>query len=826
MSLNDDLTRTHLGSGGPRAGEDTDSLPSSIGEYRILGKLGEGGFGVVYEAEQISPKRVVALKVIRGEGAVSDTHLAMFRREVEVLARLEHPMIARIYASGRTPEGRHFFAMEFVRGATLSDFLARHPGPLDAAELRFRLTLLADIAEAVHYAHQRGVIHRDLKPSNLIVTEEDSASGRTDSLAARARVKILDFGLARITDADVAATRVTEIGTIRGTLPYMSPEQTRGRPDAIDVRTDVYALGVILYEMLTGKLPLDLTTMSLVEAVRQIEQGRPRPLRELWRGARRVDVDLETIVDKALEKDANDRYGSAAALAEDVRRHLGSQPILARPPSMLYQLRKLVRRNPLPAAFAGAVLLLLVAFAGTMAWQARRIADERDRAQAEADTSAAIREFLQQTLLTADPYAGGSREVTILDALGRSEKRIETAFSDKPLVEAEVRQTIGAIYMNLGQYDKGEPLLKRAVDLRIEHQGPNHQDTATAWGQLSRFYHIMRRTDEAIAAAEKGIAAQRAADPGSFLLGERLDDLGYAYFVAGKFEEAEKPAREAVEIGRAAVAQGQQSRVLGESLSLLADVLSNQAKVDEAVPVATEALDVAIKSLGAENPATDHARNSLAMIVMQKGDFDQAEKLLVEVLDNTKRNLGPKHPQVAVTLENLGNVYYRSDRLDRTIELLDEAATLRREVLGPNDPAVGRTYANKGMVLWRAKRLEESEASLREGLALMSSGENADHPDVAYIYNALASVRMELGDSAGAESALRESLRIWRVARGDEDQLTAAAEIDLGLQLLSRKKDVQEARTLLESGVGVLGPAAGEEDERVKAARTALATAN
>ena len=817
----DDLTRTQLGTGPLPAAEQ--SLPSRIGEYRILGRLGEGGFGVVYEAEQVSPKRVVALKVMRGDGAVSDTHLAMFRREVEVLARLEHPMIARIYASGRTPEGRHFFAMELVRGVTLSEFLARHAGPLDATELRFRLTLLAEIAEAVHYAHQRGVIHRDLKPSNLIVTAEDSASGRADSLAARPRVKILDFGLARITDADVAATRVTEIGTIRGTLPYMSPEQTRGRPDAIDVRTDVYALGVILYEMLTGKLPLDLVTLSLVEAVRQIEQGRPRPLRELWRGARRVDADLETIVDKALEKDANDRYGSAAALAEDIRRHLGSQPILARPPSTLYQLRKLVRRNPLPAVFAASVLLLLVAFAGTMAWQARRIAAERDRAQAEADTSAAIREFLQQTLLTADPYAGGARDVTILDALGRSEERIEKAFAGQPLVEAEVRQTIGAIYLNLGQYDRAEPLLRRAVDLRIEHEGPNHQDTATAWGQLSRFYHMVRRYDEAVTAAESGIAAQRVADPESFLMGERLDDLGYAYFFAGKFDEAEKPAREAVEIGRAAVARGEPSRVLGESLGVLSDVLSNQGKLDEAVPVATEALEVARKSLGDENPSTDHARNSLAMIVMQQGDFDQAEKLLLEVLENTKRQLGEKHPQVAVTLENLGNVYYRSNRLDKTIELLDQAARLRREVLGPSDPAVGRTYANKGVVLWRAQRLEESEASLREGLALMSAGAGADHPDVSHVYGYLASVRTELGDLAGAESALRESLRIRRVALGDDHQLTAAAEIDLGLQLLARKKDVQEARTLLEAGVGVLAPAAGEEDARVKAARGALA---
>ena len=292
-------------SGGP-------TPPESIGKYRIVGMLGQGGMGVVWEAEQDQPRRRVALKVMRRDHVVDQLHIRMFHREAETLARLKHPNIAAIYESGHTDDGHDYFAMELVRGATLDEWLATRPRTIDQAELELRLRLFSTICEAVHYAHQRGVIHRDLKPTNIIVTDADASTTGTTTSGTGPTLKILDFGLARITDSDIAATLVSEIGVIKGTLPYMSPEQARGDVAAIDVRADCYALGVILYELITGRRPYDVSRAALAEAIRVICEEPPRPLKDSWSGTRRPDRDLETIIGKGLEKEADRRYGTAA----------------------------------------------------------------------------------------------------------------------------------------------------------------------------------------------------------------------------------------------------------------------------------------------------------------------------------------------------------------------------------------------------------------------------------------------------------------------------------------------------------------------------------
>jgi serine/threonine protein kinase len=624
-----------------------------IGDFRLVRKLGEGGMGLVYEAEQQHPRRPVALKVIRGGAHVSAETLKLFQREAQTLAHLRHPGIAALYETGATDDGLHFFAMELVRGSTLTAWLGQRPaGPLTPHEVRLRLSVFKKICDAVAYAHQKGVIHRDLKPANVLIPKVTAGSSMQDEVPG---IKVLDFGLARITDSDVQATTyVTEMGKIQGTLPYMSPEQVRGNPDEIDLRTDVYSLGVMLYEIVTGTLPYDIAKAQIPEAVRIICEQAPKSISASFTGTRHLDADVITIAGKCLEKEPSRRYQSAAALGEDVQRYLSDQPILARPPSAAYQLKKLVVRHKAPFAAAAGALVLLVAFSITTAIQAVRIARERDRANQEAEIARRVSGFMESLFDVANPFAARDRELSAREVLDAGAERIETELKDQPAVQMRLLGTIGRVYdWGLGRQDRAEPLLKRSLQLGESLYGPESLEVADALNAVGGFgrgrdYHL------------------RAHAIRSRLLAPDDPRMIRSFYHLGD----ESSLRQALTLAESSGSSDEQLYlwIMNDLALILADV---HRDYPAAVALLRKAYAIRERIYGKDHPDRMIGMMNLGEYLMETGEMDEARRWLEPALASMERSLGPDHYVTAVTALYLGELERREGHFDRARSLLE-----------------------------------------------------------------------------------------------------------------------------------------------------------
>ncbi len=847
-----------VGAEGPIPSAPTGDLPKTIGRYRILGKLGEGGMGIVYEAEQQDPRRKVALKVVRGGRFVDESTIRMFRREAETLARLQHPNIGGIYESGRTEDGQHFFAMELVIGENLDKYLAKRPKVMTPEEIRFRLALFRRIADAVHYAHQRGVIHRDLKPSNIIISRESGSdpSVRTSpSIASVSGIrvpdlKILDFGLARITEGDVHATQVTEVGVIKGTLPYMSPEQARGNAEAIDVRTDVYALGVILYEMLSSSKPYDVSRASLMEAVRVICEEQPRSLRNSISGTRRIDPDIETVVGKALEKDAERRYGSAWAMAEDIERYLASQPILARPPSTMYQLQKFASRNRALVAGLAAVFVVLTAgivvsslqavragkaealaksrmeraeSAEALASEQRRDAEaarviaEQQRSEAEtqkavaeversvassqrlaaeasgkraymeAAKAGAINRFLQDMLATADPWAGGGGKVTLDAALERAQTRIGTWAGTDPEVDYALRGTVSTGLAGVGKYTEAESLLQGGIQRLAAEKSPKPALVAGLHRELGGILVQTSRYELAETEFRKALDQQaKAGNTSGDAAALIMSQLAASLAYQGRYAQADTVVRRAMEL----VKRTGQGTGLANA-SILRTRAYIEANWKENYTGADSLLRQSVGQLaareGSRTVETSEALEEQANNRVRMGDLNGADSLFRQAVSIRRKALGENHPLVARALENQGTLLLRSGRTDQTIEVLRQVLTIRQKGLGLEALPVGRTWVSLAPVYAQANRFKDSELAFDSGLGILRKKLGDRHPDVASALKDYADLRMKQKRLPDAVKLGRESLAIREERLGASSAGTVASQLALADMLRAWK---------------------------------------
>jgi serine/threonine protein kinase len=641
-----------------------------IGAYRLLQLIGTGGMGEVWLAEQREPvRRRVAIKLIKA-GMDTREVVVRFESERQALALMDHPAIAKVFDAGSTAEGRPYFAMEYVTGIPITDYCDKHK-----LTMRQRLELFVSVCDGVQHAHQKAILHRDLKPSNILVGEVDG----------KPAPRIIDFGVAKATAQRLTAdTMFTRVGAIVGTPAYMSPEQADSAGANVDTRTDVYSLGVVLYELLVGALPLDFSKTPADQFPRKLrDEDAPRPsakLRTLGdqtgiaaqnRGgdpptlARQLRGDLDAITLKALEKDRARRYATPSDLAADIGRYLRNEPVLARPASTAYRVRKYIRRHRVGVAVAAAAVVLLVSAAVAQTLELRRTRRERDRADR-------ITTFMTDMFNVSDPSAARGNTITAREILDKASKDIDTGLAKDPELQAQMMQVMGDVYGKLGLYPQARSLLTKAADIRRRVVGPRNPDTLASMSLLGWILEEQGQHVEAEKIERETLEIQRRVlGPEHPQTLSSMNNLGSILRQQGHFAEAEKLERETLEIQRRVLGP-EDRRTLG-SMNNLANVLGYEGRHADEEKLHREVLDIRRRVLGPDDPATLTSMANLSGALSDLGRYADAEKLGRETLDIQRRVLGPEHPDTATSTYMLADIALHQGKPDDALSLLQEA---------------------------------------------------------------------------------------------------------------------------------------------------------
>jgi serine/threonine protein kinase/Tfp pilus assembly protein PilF len=749
-----------------------------VGAYRLVAPVGRGGMGVVWEAERSDGR-------FTGRAAVKLLNLALvgrageerFRREGGFLGRLTHPNIAHLLDAGVSDLGQPFLVLEFVEGEPIDRYCNRRRLGIEP-----RIRLFLDVLAAVSHAHANLIVHRDIKPSNVLV--------RADG-----QVKLLDFGIAKLLEEDTntADATLTVDGGRALTPEYAAPEQMLGQP--VTTATDVYALGVLLYVLLSGqhpaggaRTPAELLLVAIegepprlsdvvaaggdaTAAAAAARGSTPEKLRRLLRG------DLDTITAKALKRMPQERYASVEALADDLRRFLGSQPICARPDTLAYRSAKFVRRHARAASAIGAVLALLL---GIVGYYTARVTVERDRARREAAKAAAVSSLLTSLLTGSDPYASQPAEPTLRGILDAGAERVHRELSAEPEVKAEMLTVIGRVYQRLGASDKARPLLEEAVAIGRRRSGPGDAQLAQA---LNDYGVLLRDEDDPRAAQpllEEAAALRRR------LLGPEHSELAVTL----------------VELARAYSDIGQQAR---------------------AEALFREALAMRRRLLGDDDQDTATSMNELALLLWAKGDLDEAERLFRHTVAVNQRTLGSRHPNIASASNNLGLVLGSKGAHAEAESLFRQALATHRVAPGDQHRSVASTLNNLSHALREQGKYREAAVALDEAMLITRRAEGDDHPTMATFMTNLARVHVARGAPAEAEPLLRRALVIRQRAFPDDDWRVAAVKGLLGASLAEQGRN-REAEPLLAEATRVLKDIPGPQGRDAAAARERLAS--
>jgi serine/threonine protein kinase len=834
---------------------------SLIGPYKLVQAIGAGGMGMVYLAEQMHPvRRQVALKIIK-QGMDTEQVIVRFEAERQALALMDHPNIARVLDAGTTDSGRPYFVMELVKGVPITKYC-----DTNRLTVRERLELFVPVCQAIQHAHQKGIIHRDIKPSNVLVASYDG----------KPVPKVIDFGIAKATGVGLTDQTVfTQIGAVIGTLEYMSPEQAESTALDIDTRSDIYSLGALLYELLTGSTPMESAEFrkaAYVEVLRKIrEEEPPSPSSRLSHSKetisstselRKTDPgrlpkllagELDWIVMKALEKDRTRRYETANGFARDIERYLSGDPVEAGPPSATYRLKKFANKNRALIGTAAAFAALLILGVVVSTWQAvrarraeRAATVQRDRADSEAATARAVTDFLQNSLLSqasAQQQSGLNEkpdpDVKVRTLLDRAAASISGKFAGQPLVESNVRGTIGLTYRDLNLIPQADEQLQKAYDLSLKYRGAEDPETFIAMANLGALRADQGRYPESLELYKKSAEGlTRVLGPDDRRTVASMQTLGVGYFRNGDYAKSEEILKKVF---------ATQMRTLGlddiqtlDTSDSLVSLYRRQRRYDEAEPMLLKALESTKRVYGPGHPYALREMYGLAFVYAGEHKYDQAEPLLLEVLDGNSKLLGAEHPNTVSTMMEVAKVYDGEGKHAQALALQEKAYAIFFRVQGPDHPqtlvyegALAQFYENAGQtakavalykdVLSRELRIQgpkdpatlytasnlayiyENHKRYAEALPLQIQGREAalqrygpEDPSSIVAGTMIGKDRVMLHQYKEAEPVLREVLAVEIKNKPDAWQRYNMESL-LGAALLGQKK-YAEAEPLLISG--------------------------